>query len=212
MLTFELRHNESDGASNHRRLDCLLSHSFRRRSKKVSRHWPLQGEFTVDRWIPPTKGHKSGKCFHLMMSSWNYVMSQSPADSPTATKFHEISRLLHSPSMVAVGLFFLSLQGDVGDLFDPSLLATLRGRSYSEPKVQPAYVRSPRLANDMKKIGPPKQAFVREKKDRLRKFSYIETCGGGQWANFCRSIYLPIFSSLSKHFYLSCQIWKWFEE
>ena len=31
------RHNERDGVSNHRRLDCLLSCLFRRRSKKISK-------------------------------------------------------------------------------------------------------------------------------------------------------------------------------
>ena len=37
---------------------------------KVPRHWPLCGEFIGDRWIPRTKGHKRGKYFHLMTSSW----------------------------------------------------------------------------------------------------------------------------------------------
>ena len=31
------RHNEGDGVSNHRRLDCLLNRLFRRRSKKTSK-------------------------------------------------------------------------------------------------------------------------------------------------------------------------------
>ena len=31
------RHNERDGVSNHRRLDCLLHYLFRRRSKKTSK-------------------------------------------------------------------------------------------------------------------------------------------------------------------------------
>ena len=38
---------------------------------KAPRHWPLCGEFTGHRWIPRTKGQQRGKCFHLMMSSWN---------------------------------------------------------------------------------------------------------------------------------------------
>ena len=37
---------------------------------KAPRHWPLCGEFTGDRWNPLTKGQLSGKCFHLMTSSW----------------------------------------------------------------------------------------------------------------------------------------------
>ena len=34
-------HNERDGVSNHRRLDCLLNRLFRRRSKKISNTAPL---------------------------------------------------------------------------------------------------------------------------------------------------------------------------
>ena len=36
--TSQLRNNESDGVSNHRRFDCLLNRMFRRRSKKISKH------------------------------------------------------------------------------------------------------------------------------------------------------------------------------
>ena len=66
------RHNERDGVSNRRHLDCLLSRLFRRISKKTikaPRQWPLWGEFTGDRWIPHTKGQWRGKCFHLMTPS-----------------------------------------------------------------------------------------------------------------------------------------------
>ena len=57
--TLQWRHNESDGVSNHRRLDCLLNRLFRRRSKKTSKPrvtGPLWGESTGDRWIPLAKG------------------------------------------------------------------------------------------------------------------------------------------------------------
>ena len=36
---------------------------------KAPLHWPLCGEFTVDRWIPRANGQLRGKCFHLMTSS-----------------------------------------------------------------------------------------------------------------------------------------------
>ena len=36
-LPLQWRHNENDGVSNHRRLDCLLSRLFRRRSKNTSK-------------------------------------------------------------------------------------------------------------------------------------------------------------------------------
>ena len=66
------RHNERDGVSNRRHLECLLSRLFRRISKKTikaPRQWPLWGEFTGNRWIPHTKGQWRGKCFHLMTPS-----------------------------------------------------------------------------------------------------------------------------------------------
>ena len=34
-------------------------------------HCPWWGESTGDWWIPLTKGQLCGKCFHLMMSSWD---------------------------------------------------------------------------------------------------------------------------------------------
>ena len=36
---------------------------------KAQSHWPLWGEFTLDRWIPPTEGQLRGKGVHLMTSS-----------------------------------------------------------------------------------------------------------------------------------------------
>ena len=54
------RHNERDGFSNRRRLDCLLNRLFRRRSKKISKlrvtglwegNSPVTGEFSTERSI-----------------------------------------------------------------------------------------------------------------------------------------------------------------
>ena len=36
LITLQWRHNERDGVSNHGHLDCLLSRSFKRTSKKIS--------------------------------------------------------------------------------------------------------------------------------------------------------------------------------
>ena len=56
--TSQWRHNESDGISNHRRLDCLLNRLFRHRSKKTSKlhvtgrcegNSPGTGEFSTQR-------------------------------------------------------------------------------------------------------------------------------------------------------------------
>ena len=52
-------HSGRDGVSNHRRLVCLHMQPFDqawiKENIKAPRHWPLWGEFTGDRWIPPTK-------------------------------------------------------------------------------------------------------------------------------------------------------------
>ena len=57
-LTLQWRHNERNGVSNHRRLDCLLNRLFRRRSKKTSKlrvtglfegNSPVTGEFLAQR-------------------------------------------------------------------------------------------------------------------------------------------------------------------
>ena len=58
-VLFQWRHNERDGVSNHQPRDCLLNGLFKAQIKeniKAPRHWLLWGEFTVDRWIPRTKG------------------------------------------------------------------------------------------------------------------------------------------------------------
>ena len=58
IITLQWRHNDSGGVLNHRRLDCLLNHLFRRRSKSTSKlrvtnlnegNSPVTGEF-------PTQG------------------------------------------------------------------------------------------------------------------------------------------------------------
>ena len=51
------RHNERDGVSNHRRLDCLLNSFFRRRSKKISK---LRVTSPCERihWSPVNSPHK----------------------------------------------------------------------------------------------------------------------------------------------------------
>ena len=46
-------------------------------SINAPRHWPLCGEFTGDRWIPRTKSHWRGICFHLMTSSWKYESTKN---------------------------------------------------------------------------------------------------------------------------------------
>ena len=43
--TLQRRHNECDGVSNYRRLDCPLNRLFKE-NIKAPRHWPLWGEYT----------------------------------------------------------------------------------------------------------------------------------------------------------------------
>ena len=67
-------HNEWDGVSNHRRLDCLLSRLFRRRSKKKSKfrvtglcegNSPVTGEFSAQR-----ASNADFFSIQVMTSSW----------------------------------------------------------------------------------------------------------------------------------------------
>ena len=60
---------------------------------KAPGHWPFCGEFTVDRWIPRTKGQQCGKCFHLMTSSWenDYTPSLECAVYKCATSPFQVS-------------------------------------------------------------------------------------------------------------------------
>ena len=64
---------------------------------KALRHWPLWREFTVDRWIPRTRGQYREKCFHLVTSSWSDY-------SMTWNVFHVISGF---PSVMPVMLGFM---------------------------------------------------------------------------------------------------------
>ena len=66
--TSQLRHNERDGVSNHRRLDCWLNRLFSRTSKNTSklRVTGFVRETTGDRWIPLIKGQPHANCFHAI--------------------------------------------------------------------------------------------------------------------------------------------------
>ena len=44
-------------------------------SIKAPRHWPLCGEFTGTGEFPAQRASNAAKCFHLMTSSWNAVLS-----------------------------------------------------------------------------------------------------------------------------------------
>ena len=64
-ITLQWRHNERDGDSNHRRLDCLFNRFFRHRLKKTLKlivAGLCEGETTDDRWFPH-KGPVARKSF-----------------------------------------------------------------------------------------------------------------------------------------------------
>ena len=81
---------------------------------KAPRHWLLWGEFTVDRWIPRTKGQQRGKCFHLMTSS---CISRMPLN-------HYLQQLSLFVSQSILGYFgvkfHIFLQGNCGNLVIPA--------------------------------------------------------------------------------------------
>ena len=71
-----------DCISNHRRLDCLLSCLFMRRSKKTSKLRvtglsPVTGEF------PTQRASNAKKYFHLMTSSWNVCFHGTRSVKPS---------------------------------------------------------------------------------------------------------------------------------
>ena len=87
VITTQFRHNERDGVSNHRRIDCI------KECIKVPRHWPLLREFTSDRWIPRRKSQFQDSRFKMalllpikhriiyitVISTWNVNTSTNTA-------------------------------------------------------------------------------------------------------------------------------------
>ena len=72
ILSFQWRHNERDGVSNHKRLNIVYStvcSGADQRKHQSPASLALWGESTGERWIPLTRGQLRGKCFHLMTSS-----------------------------------------------------------------------------------------------------------------------------------------------
>ena len=71
-ISLHWRHNERGGVSNHQPYDCLLSCSFRRRTKKTSK-LRVTGLCVRIHRGPVNSPHKRpvtrGKCFHLRTSS-----------------------------------------------------------------------------------------------------------------------------------------------
>ena len=71
-------------------------------STKASRHWPLRGESTSDRWIPLTKGQQRGKCFHLITSLWvTFIFARCQHSNKTPWRRKQpASRLLFCQQLI----------------------------------------------------------------------------------------------------------------
>ena len=71
-IALHRRHNERNGVSNHRHVDCFLGNLLWRRSEKTANSASLAFVRGIQRWPVnfPHKGPVTWKCFHLMASSW----------------------------------------------------------------------------------------------------------------------------------------------
>ena len=71
------RHNDHDGVSNHQPHGCLLNRLSNADQRKQQSSASLAFVWGIhrDRWIPRTKGQLRGKCFHLITSSWELLLS-----------------------------------------------------------------------------------------------------------------------------------------
>ena len=66
------RHNERDGVSNHRPLDCLLNRLFRRRSKKLQSSTSLTFVWGIHRW--PVNSAHNGQVTRKMFPFDDVIM------------------------------------------------------------------------------------------------------------------------------------------
>ena len=101
IMSLQWFHDERDGVSNHRCLDCLLNRLFRRISKKISKlrvtglcygNSPATGEFHAQR-------ASNAECFHLMTSSY---LQRTSACAVLARKIASWMLMTRHPAMVSV--------------------------------------------------------------------------------------------------------------
>ena len=80
LCTLHWRHNDHGGVSNHQPHGCLLNRLFRRRSKKTLK-LRVTGLCVGNSPGPvnsPHKGPVTGKCVHLITSSWDRLAHWHP--------------------------------------------------------------------------------------------------------------------------------------
>ena len=80
--SLQSRHNECDGVSNHRRLDCLLNRLFRRRSKKTSK---LSVTGLCEGNPPVTDGFPSQRASNAAMFPFDDVIMNYGISHPKAS-------------------------------------------------------------------------------------------------------------------------------
>ena len=97
-LTLQWRHNGRRGVRNHQPRDCLLNLLLRHKENiRAPRPGPLWGEFTGDRWIPRTKGHKPENAF----IRWRHQGLVNKAHTHiTAVQHHDWS--IYTPKLLTV--------------------------------------------------------------------------------------------------------------
>ena len=90
-LALRWRHNERDGISNHRCLDCLLYRLFRRSSQKYQSSASLAFERAIQRWPvdSPHKGLATRKMFPFenVIMAWPQIPSWTNADLLTSRTY-----------------------------------------------------------------------------------------------------------------------------
>ena len=114
MWSLQWRHNEHGDVSNHRRLDCLLSYLFRRRSKKTPKHrvaglcegnsvvtggFPSQRAFDdvimriLPFWKNKTKQKQQNKQLETLLLNLNYLTTfQSKVDTYSSLMFNLVDK------------------------------------------------------------------------------------------------------------------------
>ena len=102
-LKSQCRHNEHDGVSNHRRLDCLINRLFRHINEKRQSCASLAFVRGIQR-SPVNSTHNrlvTRKCFHLMTSSWIQLVIrniQKCNQSFNSIFFSKVADNTHTPT------------------------------------------------------------------------------------------------------------------
>ena len=102
MTPLQWRHNERDSVSDHRRLDCLLNHLFRRRSRKTSKfrvtglcaenplvtgEFPTQRSSNAENFDDVIMRQRRMKTFRFVYD-WQQKWSEFHTQRPVARSFH----------------------------------------------------------------------------------------------------------------------------